>query len=285
METAFDTGRQAADECSSTAAAAGPLRQSLAEIDGFGVTVATLADAVAAAIEATRARQPTSLVTLNLDHVVKLRHDDRFRQAYRSAAIVTADGAPIVWLARMQGVRLTRATGADIVVPLAAAAAAAGFPIALFGTSVDVLTKAAHELSQNAAPGLLIVSCESPPMGFDPRGPAADAALDRMVAAGARICFIALGAPKQELLAARAVERGLPITCVSIGAALDFIAGRVTRAPMFMQRFGLEWLWRLASEPRRLVVRYAQCAVVLADLAVLRPLAHRLGRVTAAARQ
>lgn len=272
MESLIGPGHRSTEHSSASGSSGHATRHPLADIDGWGVTVATLADAIGAAIRATMARQPTSLVTLNLDHVVKLRQDERFRQAYRAAGIVTADGAPIVWLARMQGVRLTRATGADIVVPLAAAAAAENLPIALFGTSDDVLTAAARELTRTAGAGLQIVQCESPPMGFDPMGPAADAALDRMVAAGARICFIALGAPKQELMAARAVARQLPITCVCIGAALDFIAGRVRRAPVFMQRIGMEWVWRLASEPRRLFLRYAQCALVMGDLALLGPL-------------
>ena len=249
----------------------------LAIIDGWGVTAATLQQAIDAAISASLARRPTSLVTLNLDHVVKLRREPRFRDAYRRAAIVTADGAPIVWLARLQGVVLTRATGADIVIPLSAAAARNSLAVAMFGTSDAVLSAAANKLTGAYGTGVQILHSESPPMGFDPAGAAADAALDRMVAAGARICFLALGAPKQELMAARAVERGLPITCVSIGAALDFIAGRQRRAPMLMQRLGLEWVWRLASEPRRLFWRYAQCAAVLADIVIIAPLRQRLG--------
>lgn len=249
----------------------------LAVIDGWGVTVATLGQAVSAAIALTRDRRPTSLVTLNLDHLVKLRRDERFRRAYRASTIVTADGAPIVWLARLQGVALTRTTGADLVVPLATAAAREGIPVALFGSSDAVLAAAGDSLRSSAGPGLNIVCAESPAMGFDPTGAAADAALDRMVAAGARLCFLALGAPKQEIMAARAVERRLPITCVSVGAAVDFLAGRVQRAPLFMQRLGLEWFWRLASEPRRLFWRYAQCALVLADLAIARPARLRLG--------
>lgn len=246
----------------------------LAVIDGWGVTVATRADAVDAAIAATIARTPTSLVTLNLDHLVKLRRDEVFRAAYRAASIVTADGAPIVWLARAQGVRLTRTTGADLVVPIAEAAAASGLPIAVFGTSTEVLAQASDKLRARA-PGLVIAHAESPPLGFDPASSAADAALDRIAASGARILFIALGAPKQEKLAARAIARGVPITCVSIGAALNFIAGAQRRAPVWVQRMSLEWAWRLASEPRRLFWRYAECAAVLADIAVIGPARRR----------
>lgn len=243
----------------------------LARIDGWPVHVPTLGTAVDAVIGRTRKRQPTTLFTLNLDHVVKLRRDPRFRAAYAAASVVTADGAPVVWLARSQGVELTRTTGADLVVPLARAAAVNELPVALFGTSAPVLATASERLHEFAGPGLTIAWAESPRMGFDPTGPEADAALRRMHDTGARLVFLALGAPKQELLAARAQALGLPMTFACIGAGLDFLAGTQRRAPVALQRHGLEWAWRLATDPRRLFTRYASCAAVLADIAVVAP--------------
>lgn len=249
----------------------GALLPPLVRIDSWPINAANSRTAVAAAISAALVRRPTTLYTLNLDHVVKLRRDADFRAAYRSASIVTADGQPVVWLARSQGVELTRTTGADLVVPLATAAAAADLPVALFGTSAPVLAAASDRLRDAAGPGLAIAWAESPRMGFDPAGPEADAALDRMHQAGARLVFLALGAPKQELLAARALARSLPMTFACIGAGLDFLAGSQRRAPVALQRHGLEWAWRLATDPRRLFTRYAACAAVLADIAVVTP--------------
>ncbi len=247
------------------------VKQPLAWIDGWPVNVCNIDDTVAAAIEATAARRPTTIFTLNLDHVVKLRRDPKFRTAYAKASIVTADGAPVVWLGRSQEQSLVRTTGADLVIPLAKAAAQHKFPVAFFGGQERVLATAAARLRTLAGADLDIVYQESPPMKFDPTGDAAVAALERIVASGARIVFVALGAPKQELMSAMAAERGLPLTFACIGAGLDFIAEVQTRAPKLMQSTGLEWLWRLASEPRRLARRYADCAGVLADLAVVQP--------------
>lgn len=241
----------------------------LADVDGWGVNIASLSEAVDAVIGAATRAEPATLYTLNLDHLVKLRANRKFARAYARANFVTADGAPIVNLARPQAPHIERTTGADLVLPLAAAAADHGLPIYLFGASASVLGEAGRRLDANTGHRLSIAGSEAPPMGFDPEGPEADAAIDRIIASGARICFVALGAPKQEILSARAVTRGASVVFVCIGAGLDFVAGSQVRAPGFMQRNGLEWIWRLASNPRRMLSRYAQCALLYARLALL----------------
>ena len=130
-------------------------------------------------------------------------------------------------------------------------------------------------LSERTNYKLNIVGTVSPEQGFDPESAAADAEIDRIAASGARLCFVALGAPKQEVLAARAVARGVRVGFVCIGAGLDFLVGAQTRAPEFMQRNGLEWFWRLSTAPRRLASRYARCFVVLAELLLTEPLKAR----------
>ena len=104
--------------------------------------------------------------------------------------------------------------------------------------------------------------------GFDPEGPAATACLDELAASGARLCLLALGAPKQEILAIRGAERLPGCGFVSVGAGLDFIAGHQSRAPVWVRRMALEWAWRLATNPRRLARRYLDCALVLPGLGV-----------------
>jgi exopolysaccharide biosynthesis WecB/TagA/CpsF family protein len=250
----------------------------LATVEGAGITHATLAATVEAVADQAEAGRSFTVFTLNLDHVVKLRRDRAFRSAYARATVVTADGAPVVWLARRQHSAIERATGADLVVPLAREAARRRLSVFLFGSSDAVLARAGAHLAAVTGHTLDIVGTEAPPRGFDPEGPVADAALERIARSGARLCFLALGAPKQELFAARAQARGIPAGFVCIGAGLDFLAGHQSRAPQWMQRHGLEWVWRLGSDPRRLARRYADCAVALADVAVIAPARRRLSR-------
>lgn len=209
-----------------------------------------------------RDRRGFALATLNLDHLVKLRSDAAFARAYHAHSHVTADGNPIVWLSRLAGRPVTLIPGSDLIGPVTRLAARTGTTVALFGATEAAL-EAAGEALVRAAPGLRIVARIAPPMGFDPTGPAADAAIARIGASGAGLCLLALGAPKQEIFAAHAAAR-LPQTgFMSIGAGLDFLAGTQTRAPAWMRRLAAEWLWRLAGSPRRMAGRYARCFAIL----------------------
>lgn len=253
------------------------MQDAIATIDGQKINLATLDETVARCMERARAGRGFTLFTLNLDHLVKRRADAAFRAAYARADLVTADGAPVVRLARRQGARLERTTGADLVDPLCAAAARAGTPVYFYGSSTEALERAARELTARH-PGLIVAGLDAPPMGFDPRSPAAERAGAAIAASGARICFLALGAPKQEVLADRLARRHPGVGFVCIGAALDFIAGAQNRAPRFFQNNGLEWLWRLGADPRRLAARYARCAALLADLALVEAFRRRPGQ-------
>ncbi len=209
-----------------------------------------------------------SIATLNLDHAVKLQRDPVFRQAYLRHSHVTADGNPVVWLSNLAGQRgIELIPGSELILPLAERAAQAGVSVALLGSTEAALQQAADGL-QARVPGLEIATCLAPPMGFDPQSPAADALLQTIEASGAGLCFVALGAPKQEVLAARGQERLPKVGFVSIGAGLDFIAGKQVRAPRIVRRLAIEWLWRLMQNPRRLAGRYAACILLLPSLTV-----------------
>ena len=250
----------------------------LASVDGWGITSATQDSALGEIIAAAKANQTFTVFTLNLDHIVKLRRNAEFRAAYTKADIVTADGAPVVWLARLQNSSIERTTGADLLIPLANAAAEANLPVFLFGTSADVMARAGRELGDQTDGTIDIAGTLAPSMSFDPTGAEADAAIQKIKTSGAKLCFIALGAPKQEVFADYARSQGLACCMICIGAALDFIAGEQVRAPQAMRNNGLEWVWRLATNPRRLGRRYADCAAVFADLIVLAPLRQRMDR-------
>jgi exopolysaccharide biosynthesis WecB/TagA/CpsF family protein len=253
-------------------------KSALACVDGWSINAPNMDTAIGAAIAAASAGKPFTLLTLNLDHLVKLRRNERFRQAYRHADIVTADGAPVAWLARRQNAKIERTTGADMLRPLARAAASAGLPVFLFGSSKDVLAKAARELYRLTGGGIAIVGRRAPSAAFDPEGAEAADAIDRIAASGARLCFVALGAPKQEIFSERARASGLACGMICIGAAVDFVAGAQVRAPWLLRRSGFEWTWRLATDPRRFAKRYWDCAIVFAGI-LMTPFRPRLARV------
>jgi exopolysaccharide biosynthesis WecB/TagA/CpsF family protein len=148
-------------------------------------------------------------------------------------------------------------------------------PIALLGSTEPVLATAAARLEADYS-GLDIVAHIAPPMGFDPDGEGAKALIDALSSSGARLCLVALGAPKQERFAAHALAALPDMGFVSVGAGLDFIAGAQTRAPRLVRVLALEWLWRMLGDPRRLAPRYAGCAAIMPTLTA-GAVARRLG--------
>lgn len=241
------------------------------------VTATSQADLLVDLERHMQAERGFTVATLNLDHVVKMRRDPRFRAAYAAHTHVTADGRPIVWLSRLAAQDVDLVPGSDLIDPLVAAAAARNCPVALIGSTAPNLARAAHAL-KTRHPNLEIAMEGAPPMGFDPESDTADALIEDIGASGARLCLLALGAPKQELFAVRAA-RALPrVGFASIGAGLDFIAGGQRRAPRIFRTLGMEWLWRLLGDPRRLAGRYAACLMVLPEL-LARAFAVRLQRM------
>ena len=213
-----------------------------------------------------RAGKGFAIATLNLDHVVKMRRDPAFLRAYRAHSHVVADGNPIVWMSRLAGRDVGLVPGSELIAPVAALAARLGVPLAFLGSTAPVLALATERLKADY-PGLQVAACVAPPFGFDPDSAAADALLDEIAGSGARICLLALGAPKQERLAARGLARHPGLGFLSIGAGLDFIAGHQTRAPVWVRKIAMEWLWRMLTNPRRLARRYLDCALVMPSLA------------------
>jgi N-acetylglucosaminyldiphosphoundecaprenol N-acetyl-beta-D-mannosaminyltransferase len=242
-----------------------PDRCGLVEVDGQVITTRNLPDAVSAIMQRLGQYKSFLVCTLNLDHLVKLRTNARFRKAYAEAEIVLADGFPIVTFARLNGVALERAPGSDLIDPLCRAAAARGFPIYLFGTTLQTLCTAARKLAATI-PDLEIAGAYAPPAEFQVDSEAADEAIAVIRRSGARICLVALGAPRQELFSARAVKATSGIAFLGIGGSLDFIGGTQTRCPQVLRRLKLEWAWRAASDPRRLGPRYVACAALFARL-------------------
>ncbi len=208
-----------------------------------------------------------ALATINLDHLVKLSRSDAFLKAYAAHDIVVADGNPIVWLSRVAGKPVALLPGSDLVVTLADLAAVSAHDIALIGSTEKALEKAAETLlarNQNLKISLKI----APAFGFDPEGAEAAEILSRLQTSDARLCFLALGAPKQEIFAARGRAICPGVGFVSIGAGLDFLSGDQVRAPHWIRKLTLEWLWRLAHNPVRLGPRYVRSVLILPGQAI-----------------
>jgi exopolysaccharide biosynthesis WecB/TagA/CpsF family protein len=181
-------------------------------------------------------------------------------EVLRAADLVTADGLPVVWATRCLGAGVRgRVTGADLVPALAPVAAEAGLSVYLLGGSAGAATAAAARL-RSLAPGLRIAGVDSPRLYAAPRSSGECAANAAAVAAinesGADILLLALGSPKQEAWF-REHQSALrtPLT-VGVGGTFEFLSGRIRRAPRWQQRCGMEWIFRLAQEPRRLCRRY-----------------------------
>ncbi len=203
-----------------------------------------------------------ALATINLDHLVKLRADADFARIYAAQDLIVADGRPVVALSRLARRPVELLPGSDLVRPLARVAAEEGVPVAFVGSHEAALADA-RRILEAEIPGLSVAYAKAPAMGFDPDGAEAGAILADLRASGARLCFLALGAPKQERLALRGRQEVPGVGFASVGAGIDFIGGHQVRAPLWMRRVGLEWLWRALGDPVRLGPRYAKCAAIL----------------------
>ncbi|HEY8648528.1 MAG TPA: WecB/TagA/CpsF family glycosyltransferase [Candidatus Limnocylindria bacterium] len=207
------------------------------------------------------------IVTVNTDFVRLAQEDPGFRAVLNRADLAVADGMPIVWLSRLQGDPLpTRVAGIELVEESCRLAAREGVGVFLLGAGPGVAEAASRELAIRH-PGLRIAGVLSPSFG-DWSGEEEDRIVDVIRAAGRCVLFVAFGAPRQDrFIAAHLAEITTPIA-IGVGCTFDIIIGAKRRAPAWMRRSGLEWLWRLAQEPRRLAGRY-----LLQDL----PLVLRLG--------
>jgi len=224
------------------------------------------AQAITAIVEQLKMGRESFLTcTLNLDHLVKLRRDPDFRTAYRQARFVMADGFPIVLLARLRGHTVKRTTGSDLVLPLCQVSAELRFPVYFLGSTPETLAKVSSRLG-SLCPGLEISGMRSPDYGFDPSSREADEIATEIGASGARLCFVALGAPLQERFSTRAMMLVQGVCFLGVGASLDFLSGKQRRAPRLLQILNLEWAWRLVNNPHRLWLRYARCGLLFVNL-------------------
>lgn len=216
----------------------------------------TFDEAIDAIVALARARRGGFVVTPNVDHVVLAEENEELREAYARAALSLVDGMPLVWLSRLLRQPLPeKISGSDLALPLLARAEKEKLRVFLLGAREGVGTRAARALRARH-PRLSIVGILSPPLGFEHDAGLLMSVLEEVSRATPDLVLVALGCPKQELFMAAHARSLAPSVLLGLGATLDFLAGESRRAPRWMSRAGLEWLFRLAQEPRRMASRY-----------------------------
>ena len=210
-----------------------------------------LADAIVAH------RKPRYMVTANVNYLMLEREQPRLREVSRNAAVMLADGKPIVWRSKLSKDPLPeRVAGSDLIVELAELASKRGYRVFFLGGAEGVARSAASELKYQF-PDLKIAGCYSPPFRE-----LTDEEQERMYArireAETDILLVAFGQPKGEFWIFDNLKKlGVPLS-IQLGASFDFLAGTAKRAPVIWQKLGCEWLYRALSDPARLVPRYAK---------------------------
>lgn len=237
------------------------------QVGGVGFDRLSMPETVAEIVlMASQNSKPRAVFTGNLDHMAQLRRDDDFQAAYADADLILADGMPLVWLSRLgkTSERLTeRVTGSDLFWELSEASAQTGLRLFFLG-GADGAADGAADAVRIRFPGANIVGTYCPPFSsFETTDE--QAKIQQLVrAARPDVLLVALGAPKQEKWIARNKQLLQVPVCVGVGGSFEMASGKVNRAPLWMQKAGMEWGFRLMQEPTRLWRRY-----LLRDVPVL----------------
>ncbi len=221
---------------------------------GTRVEVTSYRDVIARATQWAHHGESRYICLATVNQVMEAWDSPSFHHALEDAAIVTADGMPLVWMLKALGAgHASRVYGPDLTPMLLQAAAKQAIPVGFYGGTDPVLSSLVARVEQRL-PSLRIAYREAPPFR-PPTQEETDRTIASICASGARIVFVGLGSPKQDIWMHQVSSR-IPAVLLGVGAAFDFLAGAKPQAPRWMMGAGLEWLFRLASEPRRLWRRY-----------------------------
>lgn len=224
-------------------------------VGALWVDAVTFDGALAAIADLVAGGRGGAVYTPNVDHVVVAEGHARFRDAYARASLAVPDGMPVVWASRLLGTPVPeKVSGSDIVVPLARLAGRSRWRVYLLGGAPGVAAQAKATLRGGF--GVNVVGIDAPIVSADGVCEDEEAVLARIRRARPDLLLVAFGAPKQEVWIDRCLPALGPAVAIAVGASLDFLTGHATRAPRWMSRSGLEWVYRLLREPRRLWRRY-----------------------------
>ena len=231
-----------------------PAEQQRVNILGVGVSALTMDTAVLASERLLDRGERGYVCVTGVHGIIEAQADHQFREILNSSFLTTPDGMPTVWLGRLQGYPMTRVYGPDYMLAVCERSVAFGYRHFLYGGKPGVAEELRAELSRRF-PGIKIVGTYTPP--FRPLNAQEEAQLyEQIETSGADILWCGLSTPKQERFMAT-YHRRLPVKLmVGVGAAFDLLSGNLREAPDWMKRTGLQWLYRLMMEPRRLWRRY-----------------------------
>lgn len=204
-------------------------------------------DAVSRIVELARGEAPALVVTLGTEMIVRARRDAAFREIVNASALALCDTVGVLYATKLWGVRVPeRVAGVDLIEPLCAALARDGLSVYFIGAKGDTAERAARAIAARV-PGLAIAGARD---GYF--GPAEDSAIAAEIArSGARVVFVGLGSPRQEMFIAQRLQETGCAVGIGVGGSFDVLAGNVARAPDIWRRLNLEWLYRLVREPAR----------------------------------
>ena len=219
------------------------------------VDAVTFEEALEAIVDLVRRGQGGSVFTPNVDHVVTAEDDADFRDAYDAVGLSLADGKPILWAASLLGTPVPeKVSGSDLIEPLLRLAGRSGWRVFLLGGAPGVADAAAERARRDFR--VQVVGTAAPFIRLDGTARDIEQGIEEVVAARPDLVLVAMGAPKQERWIHHNRERLGAAVGVGVGASLDFVIGRIPRAPQWISNAGLEWFYRLVREPRRLAHRY-----------------------------
>jgi N-acetylglucosaminyldiphosphoundecaprenol N-acetyl-beta-D-mannosaminyltransferase len=235
-------------------------------------------NAISMIVEAAATGQRGYVVTPNVDFVCVAEKDSTFRRYVNEASLSLVDGMPLVWLANASGQPVPeRVAGSDMLLPLLRAASDQGLRVALLGALPETMVRAVAVIEREC-PGIQIVHRSSPWFERGRVTAERSAAIDALLADRPQLVVLALDSVKQIELQRELVRRAMPTVSIGLGAALQFLVGERERAPRWMQRFGLEWVHRLASDPRHLAHRYLVRDAIIVRIALRQIKSEQLAR-------
>lgn len=205
------------------------------------------------------------VVTPNVDHIVQLEKDSELQKVYKNADLILADGKPLIWISNYYKTPIKeKVSGSDLFPLLCEMAGKKGYKMFFLGAAKGVAARAATNLKKRYS-NLEVAGVYSPPFGFEENEEEVEKILQMIIKSNVDILIVGLGAPKQEKFIFKYHDRlNVPIS-LGLGASLDFEAGNIKRAPKWMQKSGLEWLFRITQDPRRMFKRY-----IIDDIKIIR---------------
>lgn len=212
-----------------------------------------------------QARKNSYVVTPNVDHIVQLENDSELQEVYKNADLILTDGKPLIWISNYYKTPIKeKVSGSDLFPLLCQLAANREYKMFFLGAAEGVASTAAVNLKAKYK-NLMISGTYSPPFGFEKNESEIDHIINLINKEKPDILIVGVGAPKQEkFIYSNLNKLNVPLS-LGLGASLDFEAGNIKRAPKWMQKSGLEWLFRITQDPKRMFKRY-----IIDDLKIIR---------------